>query len=129
MQKGYERKSVHTIDEVRELTKNVLFEKMKKRARVNLDGDMIKGNSQRYQLFFTKGMKCICCGIEGKFFAKERTAGRKDSYHLNLYGIDKKGDEVLITKDHIVAVSNGGKNHLSNYQTMCMKCNLLKWNF
>lgn len=128
MQKGYERKSVHNIDEIRELTKNVLFEKMKKRARVNLDGDMIKGNSQRYQLFFTKGMKCICCGIEGKFFAKERIAGRKDSYHLNLYGVDKNGNEVLITKDHIVAVSNGGKNHLSNYQTMCMKCNLLKGN-
>lgn len=72
MQKGYERKSVHNIDEIRELTKNVLFEKMKKRARVNLDGDMIKGNSQRYQLFFTKGMKCICCGIEGKFFCKRK---------------------------------------------------------
>lgn len=126
MQKGFERKSIHTIDEIKELTKEVLFEPIKKKAKVVLDGDMIKGNSQRYQLFFTKGMKCVCCGIEGKYFAKERNAGSKDSYHLNLYGIDKNGNEMLITKDHIIPASKGGENHLSNYQTMCEKCNTLK---
>ena len=87
---------------------------------------MIKGNSQRLQLFFTKGMKCVCCGIEGQYFAKEKNAGTEMSYHLNLYGIDKDGNERLITKDHIVAYSNGGKNHLDNYQTMCIDCNRLK---
>ena len=33
---------------------------------VNIRGDIIKGNSQRFQTFFTKGLKCSCCGIEGK---------------------------------------------------------------
>jgi len=126
MHKGLERKSVHTIDEVRKITKEVLFEPIKRKAKVELDGDMIKGNSQRYQLFFTKGMKCVCCGIEGKYFAKERKSGSKDSYHLNLYGVDKNGNEMLMTKDHIIPASKGGKNHISNYQTMCVKCNTLK---
>ena len=48
-----ERKSVHLIEDVRETVEDVLFEKFKKDARVELDGDIIKGNSQRYQLFFT----------------------------------------------------------------------------
>ncbi len=121
------RKSTHSVDEVRETVKYVLFEKLKKDSKVELDGDIIKGNSQRYQTFFTKGMKCVCCGIEGKYFAKEKH--EKDiSYHLNLYGIDNNGQEVLITKDHIIPKSKGGKDELENYQTMCVICNQLKGN-
>ena len=122
-----ERKSVHSIEEVKEAVKNVLFEKFKKDAKVELDGDIIKGNSQRYQLFFTKGTKCVCCGIEGKYFAKERSI-RQAAYHLNLYAIDDNGQEVLITKDHIIPKSKGGKDELENYQTMCVICNQLKGN-
>lgn len=122
-----ERKSVHYIEDVRETVKDVLFEKLKKDAKVKLDGDIIKGNSQRYQLFFTKGTKCVCCGIEGKYFAKEKRIKDK-SYHLNLYGIDNSGKEVLITKDHIIPKSKGGKDELENYQTMCIRCNENKGN-
>lgn len=121
------RKSIHSVDEVRETVKNVLFEKLKKDAKVELDGDIIKGNSQRYQLFFTKGTKCVCCGIEGKYFAKEKRIKDK-SYHLNLYGIDDNGQEALITKDHIIPKSKGGKDELENYQTMCVRCNKRKGN-
>lgn len=121
------RKSIHSIEDVRETVKDVLFEKFKKDAKVELDGDIIKGNSQRYQLFFTKGTKCVCCGIEGKYFAKEKRIKDK-SYHLNLYGIDDNGQEVLITKDHIIPKSKGGKDELENYQTMCIRCNERKGN-
>lgn len=121
------RKSIHSVDEVRETVKDVLFEKLKKDAKVELDGDIIKGNSQRYQLFFTKGTKCACCGIEGKYFAKEKRLKDK-SYHLNLYGVDDNGQEVLITKDHIIPKSKGGKDELDNYQTMCVRCNKRKGN-
>lgn len=122
-----ERKSIHTIEQIRELTKDVLFEEDKRNAKVDLDGDFIKGNSQRYQTFFTKGIKCVCCGIEGKYFAKER-AIRDKSYHLNLYAIDESGKEVLMTKDHILPKSKGGKNYIDNYQTMCINCNVAKGN-
>jgi len=47
-------------------------------------------------------------------------------FHLNLYGFDENGEEVLMTRDHIIPVSRGGKNHLSNYQVYCWKCNIGK---
>lgn len=122
-----ERKSIHSIEDVRETIKDVLFEKLKKDAKVELDGDIIKGNSQRYQTFFTKGCNCVKCGIEGKYFAKEKRVKDK-SYHLNLYGVDDNGQEVLITKDHIIPKSKGGKDELENYQTMCVRCNKEKGN-
>lgn len=122
-----ERKSIYSIEQIRELTKDVLFEEDKRNAKVELDGDIIKGNSQRYQTFFKKGIKCVCCGIEGKYFAKEKVSSDK-SYHLNLYAIDEKGNEVLMTKDHILPKSKGGKDEIDNYQTMCIRCNEAKGN-
>lgn len=47
---------------------------------------------------------------------------------MNLYGYDKDGNEVLMTKDHIVPKSLGGRNCLENYQTMCCVCNCNKGN-
>lgn len=121
------RKSVHSIDEVREAVKDVMLIKRKDESRIEFDGDIIKGNSQRYQTFFTKGTKCVCCGLEGRFFAKERTLFNK-SFHLELYGIDENGVEVLFTKDHIIPASRGGESTVDNYQTMCVRCNIKKGN-
>lgn len=121
------RKEIYTIEEVRNKVKDVLFEKNRNYSRVDFDGDLIKGNSQRYQTFFTKGCKCVVCGIEGKYFAKEKHLNSK-RYHLNLYAIDDNGDEVLMTKDHIIPRSKGGIDDISNYQTMCEPCNKAKGN-
>lgn len=121
------RKEIYSIEEVRDKVKDVLFEKDKKLAKVDFDGDLIKGNSQRYQTFFTKGCKCVVCGIEGKFFAKEKFANQS-TYHLNLYAVDDNGDEILMTKDHIMPHSKGGIDDISNYQTMCKICNEAKGN-
>jgi 5-methylcytosine-specific restriction endonuclease McrA len=83
--------------------------------------------SHRYELFATKGIKCIECGIEGSYFALEKDiADSTSKYHLNLYGKDEYGNEIMITKDHILPKSKGGENRLSNYQTMCYKCNQKK---
>lgn len=119
------RKEIIPIDEVHEVVKDVMFEKDKRKARVNIRGDYIKGNSERYQTFFTKGISCAKCGITGKYFAKEKH-GKDKHYHLNLYAIDENGEEVLMTKDHILPRSRGGKNNISNYQTMCTRCNFMK---
>jgi hypothetical protein len=125
--KGLRRKENLTIEEVYNAVKDVLFEPEDKKAMVVINGDKIKGNSQRFQTFFTKGLKCACCGIEGKYFGKEKdfNAAR---YHLNLYALDESGNEVLMTKDHIVPRSKGGASELYNYQTMCVKCNVAKGN-
>ncbi len=126
MQKGFVRKEIIPISEVENAVKDVMFCKNKRDSYVDIRGDIIKGNSQRFQTFFTKGLKCSCCGIEGKYFAKEKDPNAA-RYHLNLYAIDD-GEEVLMTKDHIISWSKGGKDDISNYQTMCEKCNKNKGN-
>ncbi|MCK5021338.1 MAG: HNH endonuclease [Candidatus Peribacteraceae bacterium] len=98
--------------------------------RVEFDGDMIRMDSLRYQLFKTT-LKCAACGIEGKFFAKEKSSLKSinESFHFNLYAIRSDGNEVLMTKDHVIPKSKGGaKNHISNLQVMCAPCNSFKGN-
>jgi len=95
-------------------------------AEKDFDGHMVKMYSQRYQLFASKGVTCVECGLAGAFFGLEKSKFQEgDRYHFNLYGI-RNGEEVLITKDHIMPKSKGGKNHLSNYQVMCFECNVEK---
>jgi len=42
---------------------------------------------------------------------------------MNLYAINAAGEEVLMTKDHILPRVLGGKDHIDNYQPMCQVCN------
>jgi len=94
---------------------------------IEFDGIPVHMDSARYNLFKKKGTKCIKCGIEGKYFALEKF-NFTNRYHFNLYGIDKKGKEIMITKDHKKPKSKGGKNNIKNYQTMCIICNEEKGN-
>lgn len=94
--------------------------------------------SQRLTLFKEKGTVCACCGLEASFFRKDvglnskairnLTEPYKGTFHLNLYGI-RDDEEVLFTKDHILAKSNGGRNNFENYATMCTQCNRLKGSY
>ena len=86
----------------------------------------IKMDSLRYRVFATKGVVCSRCGIQGKFFAVESYTHQEGNYHLNLYALREDGSEVLMTKDHIIPKSKGGKDTLKNLQPMCMPCNALK---
>jgi 5-methylcytosine-specific restriction endonuclease McrA len=122
---NYERKAIYTVGEVLskqiDPTGNISFKDKSKDKLVEFDGDMISMVSHRYWLFKHKGCKCVKCGLEGVYFAKEKDRNAK-RYHFNLYGL-RNGVEVMITKDHIIPKSKGGKHHLSNYQTMCYDCN------
>ena len=104
-----------------------------------LDEGLAKHNYKpRLYNFVVNGTKCVRCGIEGKFFAYEfnnkaalkltDTKGKSHGRHLNLYAIDDKGREVLMTRDHIIPVSRGGSNAMANSQTMCSNCNTTKGN-
>ena len=86
--KGLIRKSTHTIEEVYAAVSGAMFNHRK--TRIMFCGDEIKATSQQYQLFFTKGMRCVRCGVEGRFFAKEKTVNDV-RYHLNLYAVNEKG--------------------------------------
>lgn len=142
------RNKTYSIEEVYEAIKDDMFapttkqvtSKSKKkgkstfnrgnRKRVLLDGEMIKANSQRLQLFYTKGFKCVQCGTEGKFFIMVKNRSNKGQldnyYHLELVGITPSGQYIIMTKDHILPKAKGGKDILENYQTMCFHCNVAK---
>ena len=102
-----------------------IFNLINGEKKINLDGDLI--NISNRIILFSKSHQCCKCGIKGSFFVKEKNPNDK-SFHLNMYAITRKGEEILMTKDHIVPKSFGGKNHITNYQTMCVKCNLRKGN-
>lgn len=96
-----------------------------------IKGHRVRMNSLRYWNFKTKGTVCVRCGIEGRYFRLERQAIHLDNearFHFNLYAVNEVGDEVLMTKDHIMPKSLGGRNDLDNLQPMCQICNERKGN-
>jgi hypothetical protein len=122
---GLIRKGIYSIEDV--LSKINDLDRDSGASEVEFDGEMIDMNSDRYHCFAEKGIKCVRCGLEGKFFAMERFPN-ENFYHFNLYALNDRGDEVLMTKDHILPRSKGGPDHIDNYQTMCTHCNGKKGN-
>lgn len=126
---------VYSIEEIHQLFRqwkkeywDILQTQLRKLQRVQVvfDGVPIKVYSQRYELFL-QNTKCAVCGLEANCYLLER-AEKSKRYHFNLYYQDEKGNFTLFTKDHILPKSKGGKNWLSNYQTMCYPCNFEKGN-
>lgn len=115
----YERKGIVKIEEVLPFLHCITGEATRKYL-----GEEVRMGSQRYRLF-NKNLTCVTCGLTGAYFALERS-GNVEKYHLNLYAVNEDGNEVLMTKDHIIPRSKGGRNILKNYQTMCTKCNSKK---
>lgn len=115
--------SVEEVLEQVDFSKESKFKRIKK----DFDGDSMKMYSDRLKVFSKKGIRCVTCGIEGIVFYKEKKKEDKN-FHFNLYGFNKIGEEVLMTKDHIIPKSKGGKNFIDNYQPMCVDCNSRKNN-
>jgi 5-methylcytosine-specific restriction endonuclease McrA len=94
------------------------------KKRLFRDKYMVKMTSQRYKVFWNNH-SCVSCGIEGKYFILEmhKNCVGNSNPHFNLYAVDENGDEILMTKDHIIPKAKGGSNKLNNLQTMCSRCN------
>ena len=79
------------------------------------------------RMHIEKGFDCIECGVRGSYFKVERTPGPPhiiySDWHLNLYAVDERGNEVLMTKDHRYPRSKGGSDEIENLDPMCSKCN------
>lgn len=98
--------------------------------KIEIDEHPVKLKSARYQVF-QKSTVCTGCGLVGSHFwmEKHRHSGKgqnSDAFHLNLYGVNSDGEEVMMTKDHIVPLGRGGENYVRNMQTMCFDCNQKK---
>lgn len=53
----------------------------KEYERKIFNGIKVNMGSVRYKLFTKKGLKCVKCGIEGSFFALERSVSKKQFKH------------------------------------------------
>lgn len=85
--------------------------------------------SLRLRTFATKGCTCSKCGLKASFFALDRHAFSENSsgrYHLNLWGVNEEGQEILFTHDHTLARGLGGPDNINNTSTMCTVCNFEK---
>lgn len=83
----------------------------------------VKMSSDRL-LVFTQNISCVECWRTWTHFILESHL-ENDIPHFNLYS----DDGILMTKDHIIPVSKGWPNTISNYQTMCKICNERKSNY
>jgi len=124
----YDRHSTVSIEQILPLIKTANVTARDK-IKYEISGVLLKFSGLRLQTFAEKGTTCSGCGVKATHFAIERDMGavlKNGGYHLNLWGIDSDGDEVLFTHDHIVARALFGRDALSNTQTMCCHCNWLK---
>lgn len=96
--------------------------------RVWLDGDWVMLNSDRMKTF-RKSLSCVCCGIRGQYFVKEKhriDRPADEPFHLTLYGLHN-GAEMELTSDHKTPASKGGSQRgRKNRQTLCNDCNQVK---
>lgn len=116
--RAYERHGTVNIEPI--------LEKINEMSDAIILGKKVKLSTTRVKSFLYNGTNCVCCGIEGKYFAVERSEGHEWSWHLNLYALNSDGEEVLMTRDHAVLRSKGGRDLVSNYKTMCIECNNLR---
>lgn len=135
----YERQGIFNLEEV--------LPYIGIRQLREFNGDVLSLEGHRC-LLLKENRICVSCGIEGLYFAKERTVKRHTSFlkggikivtyslpirddqfcqwHLNMYAMRENGTEIMMTKDHIIPRSRGGPNLMWNYQTMCQPCNSRK---
>lgn len=94
-----------------------------------LEGFRVSTKSLRYRVFRGR-QDCASCGVVGAFFLLQRNdsdpSQPEDRAHLNLYARGGNGEQILMTMDHILPRSRGGRDVLSNLHTMCFRCNSRK---
>ena len=84
--------------------------------------------SSRRLYTFKKSLICSSCGREGNIISLDLfSRGDEKQPHFNLY-CQEEDKFILMTLDHVVPASKGGKNNGNNYQTMCEICNSAKGN-
>lgn len=98
------------------------------RMGFNVGGHVYRPRIESLRLqTFQKSAICVGCGVQGTIMRLEYSANCTIvAPHFNLYHVRADGIAVLMTQDHIIPRSNGGKDWIGNLQTMCCICNVKK---
>lgn len=124
--KGPIKKEKYAIDIVLEKRLPTFFGRCQKHNHpqfVDFDGDSIKMCGRKYTIFLKRGTDCIQCGLQGKFFRKEKFCSTEPYFTLNLYGV-KENEEILISLEHVIPLAYNGKPTANrNLVPMCLPCN------
>lgn len=90
---------------------------------MEVNGYTVKRYSRRFPVF-KQSLSCYLCGIEGTHFViTPHIQNDILTHHLNLYS-----NNTLMTIDHVIPLSKGGKNAIDNLKTCCICCNNKKSN-
>jgi len=109
---------------IEEVLKHVSLNQEDKPVTVKFGSKMVHMGSKRYLNFKAHGSTCVTCGLVGTHFWLERHKNQKTGrFHFNMYGTNGDGEEVMLTKDHIIPKAKGGSDEVDNFQVMCQPCN------
>jgi len=111
------------VNEILSLVKFRRNPKLQNSESIMLCGYKVRINTLKMQVF-KKSRRCSQCGRIGHIFKLEKVS--ESAAILNLYHIDSAGNEILMTRDHIIPRAIGGPDTLVNSQTMCEPHNHLK---
>jgi hypothetical protein len=92
----------HTIGQLVDTVEKLVIEKLKSQKKKNHTKRNPLDSKLRHECFKRDGYKCVECGATK--------------------------DQKMLHADHIIPVSQGGTDELSNLQTLCADCNLAKYN-
>lgn len=66
-------------------------------------------------------------GYSGPFHTKEEWQGVLDKYEHKCLNCGLTDQQTILTRDHVIPLSEGGSDTIDNIQPLCIYCNSRKW--
>lgn len=131
-------------DDLAELFAMILRMRAINQTRYEINGVVAQLVNKRTETLARDGGVCMACGHEPTHaWIEDNTTPRDDrgrwlknppplyqgdpfAAHLNVYCTTKEGHELLMTVDHVIPKSRGGRDRLDNFVVLCQRCNFIK---